>query len=158
MSATHIPPTQWTDPRHRDGWQAEITAGRWLQARGWRIEAHRWRMGRHDLDLIARRGDLVAFIEVKARRSNRCGGGEEAVGAKKRRILERVAWSWIIKYGRGGDQYRFDVVVLTGLRSRRPGADAKSRMLGVQGGGELNMTQNTTQQDSCFGKSSVIYC
>jgi len=114
VGSAPVPPSQWTDRRHRDGWQAEITAGRWLQARGWRIEAHRWRMGRHDLDLIARRGELVAFIEVKARRSNRCGGGEEAVGARKRRILERVAWSWIIKYGRGGDQYRFDVVVLSG--------------------------------------------
>jgi putative endonuclease len=71
-------------------------------------------MGRHDLDLIARRGDLVAFIEVKARRSDRYGRGEEAVGPKKRRVLERVAWSWMIKYGRAGDQYRFDVLVLSG--------------------------------------------
>jgi putative endonuclease len=70
-------------------------------------------MGRHDLDLIARRGDLVAFIEVKARRSDRYGSGEEAVGPRKRRVLERVAWSWIIKHGQGGDQYRFDVVVLS---------------------------------------------
>jgi putative endonuclease len=114
VATTPVPPSDWTDPRHRDGWQAEVTAGRWLQARGWRIEAHRWRMGRHDLDLVARRGDLVAFIEVKARRSDRFGSGEEAVGPKKRRVLERVAWSWIIKNGRGGDQYRFDVVVLSG--------------------------------------------
>lgn len=71
-------------------------------------------MGRHDLDLIARCGDLVAFVEVKARRSDRCGTGEEAVGPKKRRVLERVAWSWILKHGRAGDQYRFDVLVLSG--------------------------------------------
>jgi putative endonuclease len=71
-------------------------------------------MGRHDLDLIVRRGDLVAFVEVKARRSDRCGSGEEAVGPRKRRTLERVAWSWILRSGRSGDQYRFDVVVLSG--------------------------------------------
>lgn len=76
-------------------------------------------MGRHDLDLIARRADIVAFIEVKSRRSVVCGGGEEAVGSKKRRTIERVAWSWILKHGSAGDHYRFDVVVLSG---QGPGA------------------------------------
>ena len=116
VTVTRVPPADWTDPRHRDGWHAEIAAGRWLVRQGWRIEAHRYRLGRHDLDLIARRGDLVAFVEVKARRSDRCGAGEEAVGAKKRRVLERVAWSWILKSGAAGDQYRFDVVVQSGQR------------------------------------------
>ena len=114
MPTTRIPPADWSDPRHRDGWQGEITAGRWLQRQGWRIEAQRWRLGHHDLDLIARRGDLVAFVEVKARRSNQFGAGEEAVGPRKRRVLERVAWTWILKNGRPGDHYRFDVLVLTG--------------------------------------------
>lgn len=93
--------------------------------RGWRIEAHRWRMGRHDLDLIARRGELVAFVEVKARRSARCGAGEEAVGARKRMVLERVAWSWILRHGQAGDQYRFDVLVLSG---DGPGARALTHL------------------------------
>lgn len=114
MSTTRIPPADWTDPRHRDGWQAEITAGRWLIKHGWRVEAHRYRLGRNDLDLIVRRGDLVAFVEVKARRSDRFGAPEEAVGPAKRRTIERVAWSWILRNGRSGDQYRFDVLVLTG--------------------------------------------
>lgn len=82
-------------------------------------------MGRHDLDLIARRGDLVAFVEVKARRSSRYGGGEEAVGPRKQRVLERVAWSWILKHGRTGDRYRFDVLVLSGPG---PGAQALSQI------------------------------
>lgn len=114
MTTTRIPPTEWTDPRHRDGWAAEVAAGRWLVRRGWRIEAHRFRMGRNDLDLVARRADLVAFIEVKARRTTHFGAGEEAVGPRKRRILERVAWCWILRNGQSGDQYRFDVIVLSG--------------------------------------------
>ena len=114
MPAPHRSPTEWTDRRHRDGWEAELTAGRWFQSAGWRVEAHRWRMGRHDLDLIVRRADVVAFVEVKSRRSARFGGGEEAVGARKRRVLERVAWSWILASGRSGDRYRFDVLVLAG--------------------------------------------
>jgi Holliday junction resolvase-like predicted endonuclease len=56
----------------------------------------------------------VAFVEVKARRSTACGGGEEAVSRRKRATIERVAWSWILRHGRGGDRYRFDVVTVQG--------------------------------------------
>jgi putative endonuclease len=109
-----IPPGQWTDERQRHGWDAEIAASRWLVARGWQIEAHRFRLGRHDLDLIARRGDLVAFVEVKARRSGRCGAGEESIGGRKRRTIERVAWSWILRHSKPHDRYRFDVIAWRG--------------------------------------------
>lgn len=107
-----IDPADWTDPRHRMGLEAEEAAGRWLVERGWRVEAHRWTMGRHDLDLIARKADIVAFIEVKLRRTNTCGTGVEAVGRRKRYIIERTAWSWILLHGRSGDRYRFDVITL----------------------------------------------
>lgn len=108
------PPEEWTDPRHRFGLAAEELVALHLQQLGWRVEAHRWKLGRHDLDLVVRRADLVAFVEVKARRSTACGGGEEAVGRRKRATIERVAWSWILRHGRGGDRYRFDVVTVQG--------------------------------------------
>jgi len=118
VSTARVSPEQWADPRHQTGWEGEIAAGRWLARQGWRIEAHRWRLGRHDLDLIARQGPLVAFVEVKTRRSGRFGAGEEAVGRGKRRVLERVAWSWILKHGLVGDTYRFDVLVLERATTR----------------------------------------
>ncbi len=105
-------PSNWTDPRHQAGHDAELAAAAWLEGRGWRIEAHRWRLGRNDLDLIARKADLVAFVEVKLRRTGVCGAGVEAVGRRKRQAIERVAWSWILRHGRGGDRYRFDVISL----------------------------------------------
>ncbi len=113
-------PEDWSDPRHRMGLEAEQTAASWLAERGWRIEAHRWALGHHDLDLIARKADLVAFIEVKLRRTAHCGDGVEAVGRRKRATIERVAWSWILRHGLGGDRYRFDVITLD-----RPGRDAR---------------------------------
>lgn len=91
-----------------------MRAGEYLVAEGWELVAHRWRLGRHDLDLIVRRGPLVVFVEVKVRLSSRCGAGEEAIGYAKRRTIERAAWSWILRHGRSGDQYRFDVVALSG--------------------------------------------
>ena len=91
-----------------------MVAGRWLEQRGWQLVVHRWRFGRHDLDLIVRRGPLVVFVEVKVRRTNRCGAGEEAIGHRKRRTIEQGAWAWILRSGRSGDSYRFDVVALAG--------------------------------------------
>lgn len=110
----HPIPDDWTDPRHRDGWEGERLAAEWLARTGWRLEAHRFRLGRHDLDLVVRRGAEVAFVEVKVRRSAHCGQGEEAVRARKRRTLERLAWAWILRHGQVGDHYRFDVVALNG--------------------------------------------
>src|SRR5690349_21278800 len=67
-SGVHSDPEQWSDPRHQRGLAGEEQAIRFLQSRGWDILAHRYRVGRIEIDLIARRGALVAFIEVKARR------------------------------------------------------------------------------------------
>jgi putative endonuclease len=82
----------------------------YLIAHGWEIAAHRFRIGRNDLDLVARRADLVAFIEVKTRRSDRFGPGRMTIGWKKRLTLERLAEVWRLRYGAPGDIYRFDVL------------------------------------------------
>lgn len=109
-------PADWTDARHRHGLAAEEQALRYLQAGGWEIVAHRFRAGRVELDLVARRGHLVAFVEVKARRSEAFGSPLEAVTGAKRRELVRGARVWMDRHGRPGDVYRFDVIALTGAR------------------------------------------
>jgi putative endonuclease len=84
----------------------------YLVSCGYEIESHRFRLGRHDLDLVARRDRLVAFVEVKTRRSGACGSPLEGVSRLKRHILSRVATLWRLRYGRPGDRYRFDVVAV----------------------------------------------
>jgi putative endonuclease len=106
------PVAQWSDPRHRRGYAGERLVRAYLERRGWHIEAHRFRMGHHDLDLVARRASLVAFIEVKTRRSTRFGSALESVGWRKRAILARLGELWRSRFGRPGDRYRFDVVVV----------------------------------------------
>lgn len=108
--AASVPPSEWTDPRHVRGLRGELAAQAYLTARGWTVAAHRFRLGRQELDLVVRRDALVAFVEVKTRRSLRYGGGAEAVGWRKRRTLARVAAVWALRHGRWGDVYRFDVV------------------------------------------------
>jgi putative endonuclease len=105
-----IPPSQWTDPRQVCGLRGEHAALSYLRARGWLVEAHRFKLGRQELDLVVRREGLVAFVEVKTRRTLRYGTPAEAVGWRKRRTIARVAAVWALRHGRWGDVYRFDVV------------------------------------------------
>lgn len=101
----------WRDPRHRRGLASELAAARYLEARGWTIAAHRFRWGHHDIDLIARQGHLVAFIEVKGRRAGSAfGPGRESVGWRKRRVLRLAAQIWAARHGRGADLYRNDLI------------------------------------------------
>lgn len=82
----------------------------YLTSCGWGIEAHRFRLGHRDLDVIARRGELVAFVEVKTRGSSVWGAPAESVDWRKRRTIARVAEVWRERHGRVGDVYRFDVI------------------------------------------------
>ena len=83
---------------------------RWLAARGWQVIARNVRFKRKEIDLIARRGLLVAFVEVKGRRGDRYGQPSEAVTWRKRREIEGVARWWIERQGEPGLEYRFDVI------------------------------------------------
>ncbi len=105
-----VPTADWSDPRHRRGLWGEQVAMEHLARRGWTIEAHRFRLGHSDVDLVARRGSLVAFVEVKTRGSDGWGTPAESIDWRKRRTIERVAEVWRERHGRRDDVYRFDVV------------------------------------------------
>ena len=79
---------------------------------GWRILHRNFRLGHKEIDLIARRGGTVAFVEVKGRRGTAFGHPFEAVTAAKRREIERVALHWIRCHGRAGEAYRFDAIAV----------------------------------------------
>src|SRR5437870_10887725 len=72
-SGIRTDPSQWTDERHRRGIAGEEQAIRYLLSRGCTIVAHRFRVGHTEIDLIARQGDLVTFVEVKTRRGRAFG-------------------------------------------------------------------------------------
>jgi putative endonuclease len=107
-----VPASEWTHRGQRTGLWGERVALAYLTACGWAIEGHRYRAGRHDIDLVARRGSLVAFIEVKTRSSGALGSPAEAVHWRKRRTLCLAAEQWRLRWGRVGDHYRFDLVTV----------------------------------------------
>jgi putative endonuclease len=78
-----------------------------------------WRSGRLELDIVARDGATVVFVEVKARRPGPQPAAE-AVTPRKRRNLRRAARDWIHAHPHTGGEYRFDVVAVTLRSGRQP--------------------------------------
>ena len=106
------PRPPFADPRHQLGLAGESAAARCLEQQGFDVVARRFRVGRHELDLVARRSTLVVFAEVKTRGSTRMGPPEAAVGVRQRRVIARVAEVWVQRHGCAGDVYRFDLLAV----------------------------------------------
>ena len=101
--------------RQQFGRAAEAAAARHLVGKGWTILGRNVRIGRGELDLIARRGGVLAFVEVKARRSTRYGAPEDAVDGRKRRKVARLAELWLAARPWalcGSSAVRFDVIAV----------------------------------------------
>lgn len=102
---------------HLRGVRFEQLAAEYLERAGYHVLDQNVRAGREEIDLVVRRGDLVAFVEVKGRAARGRGHPLHAIGARKRAAIARVARSWIARHGHPGDVYRFDAVaVLPGGR------------------------------------------
>ena len=81
-----------------------------LRRRGYRILERNARFGEYEIDVIARRGDTVCFVEVKTRAGDDYALPEESVTRTKRRHIRQAAHRYIARTGSGsGLYYRFDV-------------------------------------------------
>jgi putative endonuclease len=113
MAAPRSRPDPALMAEHNDfGLAAEQLAADLLTQRGWRVLHRNWRFRRRELDLVVRRAGVVAFVEVRARSSARCGHPLDTIGTRKRRDLEVAARGWVERHGRSSDTYRFDVVTV----------------------------------------------
>lgn len=107
------------DPRRlrafRLGLSAETRAAWWLRLKGYRILGRRVRLSRGEIDLIARRGQVVAFVEVKARAT--VDAAIEAVTPATRRRIAAAAHQWLSRNpAYVGFGLRFDIVALAPRR------------------------------------------
>jgi putative endonuclease len=94
------------------GDRGEQLAADHLARAGWTILHRNYRLGHKEIDLVARRGEVVAFVEVKTRAGRGYGHPLEAITARKRREVQAVAGAWIERFGADGDTYRFDAVAV----------------------------------------------
>jgi putative endonuclease len=102
------------------GRRGEARAARFYQLRFFRVLARNFRSGRGEVDLIARRGNLVVFVEVKTRQQSVAGAPYEAVDREKQLQIAKIAERYLLANRLEGCRVRFDVLSLywTGWRFR----------------------------------------
>ena len=100
------------DHRRTLGAQGEALAAEHLAREGYRIVGRNVRADGIELDLVATRGDLCVFVEVKTRRSRFLGLPEEAVDGRKRARLVRGAAAWLREHAVRAAGVRFDVIAV----------------------------------------------
>jgi putative endonuclease len=97
------------------GLSAETVALVFLVLKGYRPLARRYCAAGGEIDLIVRRGDTVAFVEVKAR--GLMDDALSAIGAQKRRRFSRAARAWLSRHGwAAGMTLRADAVFVAPRR------------------------------------------
>ena len=92
------------------GKTGEDLACRELERRGYAIVARRYRQRYGELDIVARDGPTLVFVEVKARESRDFGEAAEAVTWLKRRTMSRLAVDYMARHRLTNCPCRFDVV------------------------------------------------
>ena len=108
--------------RHDLGRRSEQLAQRWLARQGYTIERTNVRFPVGELDIVAREGNALCFVEVRATSSSAWGGALATITDRKRRRLIRAARWYLahLRQGFGGqarehalpEEIRFDVVAI----------------------------------------------
>ena len=93
------------------GGAGEEIACRYLEENGFDVADRNWRTRSGELDIIARRGGMLVFVEVKTRRSKTFGEPEEAVTPAKARKIRQLASEYLATVSHSAE-VRFDVISL----------------------------------------------
>jgi len=97
------------DPRRAVGAAGEAAVAAWYEAAGFTVVDRNWRVRDGEIDVVARRGGVLVFCEVKTRRSDAYGSPAEAVTARKQARLRKLALQWLDAHDARAAQLRFDV-------------------------------------------------
>lgn len=101
----------------------EALAAEFLQSCGWRILARNYHSRFGELDIIAEDGAVLAFVEVKLRKTSTFGAAREFVDFRKQEKLRATAMLWL-EENETALQPRFDVIEIyapEGMQTKRPG-------------------------------------
>jgi putative endonuclease len=94
------------------GKEGEDLALKKVESLGYRCIARNYRCSLGELDLIARDGETLVFIEIKTRKGRSLDYAKEAVHARKQRQMSKVALAYMKRTGCEDAKARFDVVVI----------------------------------------------
>ena len=98
------------DPRQALGRLGETAAAHALERAGLRVIERRYRRRVGEIDIIAERGELLVFVEVKTRQSDRYGTPGESITMRQRRRMARAALDYLTRKRCLERPCRFDVV------------------------------------------------
>ena len=106
------------------GRMGERAAAEFLRRAGYEICALNWRSGRYELDIVARKGDFVHFVEVKTRRADGLTPPEAAVTPQKFRALTRAALRYMACTGEEREA-QFELIAVEVM----PGGETEVRLI-----------------------------
>lgn len=92
------------------GRKGEAYAALWLRMKGWRILAERVRTSAGEVDIVARRGNLVAFVEVKTRAT--AAELDHAIDDYRLRRVAAAAEILAPRFAQAGEDIRIDVILI----------------------------------------------
>lgn len=101
----------------KGGRRAEALAALWLQLKGWRIVGRRIRTPVGEVDLVARRNGIVAFVEVKARSTSH--DADLALDDYRLRRVAAAAEALAPRFAREGEDIRVDAIFIVPRRLPR---------------------------------------
>jgi putative endonuclease len=99
------------------GEEAEARACVFLESKGLEIIERNYRCRFGEIDIVARIGGAIVFVEVRARTSEAYGGAAGSITAAKRKRLLAAARHYLARHG-GHRECRFDVVLMSGASSQ----------------------------------------
>jgi putative endonuclease len=95
------------------GTEGEDLAAQLLTKSGYTILERNYRFGRGEIDLVAKDGEELVFVEVKARHSSAYGAPEESITRSKEAQLKKVAEAYLYERHIENQSCRFDIVAIT---------------------------------------------
>jgi putative endonuclease len=98
--------------KQRLGKKGEALAEEYLKRKGYQILKRNYRYGHKEIDIIAREGNTIVFVEVKAGRSKDFGAPQERVNLRKQKNLTEAAYHFIQKENITDCDFRFDVLAI----------------------------------------------
>lgn len=108
------------DRRRLLGQSGEAIASKHVKKNGYKIVEKNFRCRFGEIDIIARDGSCLVFIEVKTRTSDRFGPPAASVDSRKQRQICRVTNFYLTKHNIEDCDIRFDVVAITLTKNKQP--------------------------------------
>jgi len=102
-----------TRERKNKGDGGEESAAEFLQGKGYRILERNYRCALGEMDIIARDGKAIVFVEVKTRTSERFGSPQAAIGPQKKKRMTAIALYYLKGQGWLAEPARFDVAAVS---------------------------------------------